>query len=154
MAAFRGRVHGNFVLLKHGSVPGATLGDSFQAQRRQKRIRPHAERLRASGGTYLDRHCRKFSAGGWLNRNSRSVGALHGSGEDQAEGLTSSPKKSAERRPQTLRLRAALSNAETLRLGLSDAIHLDGAVLSHVASDFYGRTQIFIRVYCILILDR
>ncbi len=82
--------------------------------------------------------------------------ALHGSGENQTEGLASNrrKKKNAERKSQTLHLRAALLNAEILRLGFSDAVHLDGAVISYVAGDFYCRTQIFIRVHCILILDR
>ena len=114
VAAFGRRIHGNFVLLEYGGVSGAALGDSVQAQGRQKRVRSHAERLRPGGRAHVDRDRRKFSAGRWLDRNSGSAGALHGSGKNQTEGLTSNrKKKSAERKSQTLHLRAALLNAES-----------------------------------------
>ena len=56
VAPLRCRVHGNFLLLQHRIVPGASLRHPFQAPRREKiRIRPHVEWLRPGSGTHLDR---------------------------------------------------------------------------------------------------
>ncbi len=74
------RVHGNFFLLEHRSIPGAPLRHPLQRKNRQKRIRAHAERLRPRRRTHLDRPGRKFSAGRRLNPHPRSLVPLHGSG--------------------------------------------------------------------------
>src|SRR6202167_4874618 len=80
VAAVRGRVHGDFVLLQHRSVSGAPLRHSLQAEGGQKRIRAHAERLRPRRGPHLDRDCGKFSAGRRIDRHPRSFETVHGRG--------------------------------------------------------------------------
>src|SRR5712691_6900678 len=78
-------------MLEYRGVSGATFRHTLQAERRQERIRAHAQWFRAGRGAHVACHRGELSANGWFGDDPGGSAALCGHGSNSREALRVCP---------------------------------------------------------------
>src|SRR5216683_6913913 len=75
-------------MLEYRGVSGAAFRHTLQAERRQERIRAHAQWFRAGRGAHVACHRGELSANGWFGDDPGGSAALCGRGSNSREALS------------------------------------------------------------------